>query len=85
MASDPDIRTEAKRLVENLPTGASWDDLMYEIYVRQAVELGLADADAGRTMDHETAVARIRARFAAPRNASAPVDGASHRAPGAHR
>lgn len=63
MAEDHDIRPDALRLVENLTAGASWDDLMYEIYVRQAIERGLADADAGHTVDHETAMARIRARI----------------------
>jgi predicted transcriptional regulator len=32
---------------------------MYEIYVRQAVEEGLADSDAGRVQD----VKAVRARF----------------------
>ena len=31
------IKREAQRLVEQLPEQASWDDLMYEIYVRQAI------------------------------------------------
>ena len=62
MADDRDIRPEARRLVDNLPAGASWDDLMYEIYVRQAIEQGMADVDAGRTIDHDTAMARIRDR-----------------------
>ena len=41
----------------------SWDDLAYEVYVRQSIELGVADAEAGRTVDHETALARVRARI----------------------
>ena len=57
---DHDIRPEAHRLVDSLPASAGWDDLMSEIYVRQAIEGGLADADAGRTVDHETAMSRIR-------------------------
>lgn len=36
----------------------SWDDLMYEIYVRQAVERGIADADAGRVLSHDEAMSR---------------------------
>lgn len=60
---DHDIRPEAHRLVDGLPAGAGWDDLMYEIYVRQAIERGLSDADTGRTVDHETAMARIRERI----------------------
>ena len=55
-----DWKQEAHRLVDQLPSDASWDDLMYEVYVRQAVEAGLADADAGRTMSHEEAVAKLR-------------------------
>jgi hypothetical protein len=54
-----EIKTEAKRLVEELPDGATWDDLMYKIYVRQAVEAGLRDSEAGRTHS----VDEVRARF----------------------
>lgn len=57
-----DLKQEAHRLVDQLPPDASWDDLMYEVYVRQAVEAGLADADAGRSVSHEEAVARLRRR-----------------------
>ena len=63
MADAPDIRPDARRLVDQLPADASWDDLAYEVYVRQSIELGVADADAGRTVDHETALARVRARI----------------------
>ena len=53
------IKQEAYRLVEQLPEHATWDDLMYEIYVRQAVEAGLADSEAERTLD----VKEVRAKF----------------------
>jgi predicted transcriptional regulator len=55
-----DLKTEAHRLVDQLPPDASWDDLMYEVYVRQAVEAGLEDVAAGRTLTHEEALARLR-------------------------
>jgi hypothetical protein len=42
------IKVEAHALVENLPDEASWDDLMQKIYVRQAIESGLADSRAAR-------------------------------------
>ena len=54
-----DIKQEAQRLIEKLPANATWDDLMYEIYVRQAIETGLADSATGRTLD----VNEVRARF----------------------
>lgn len=53
------IKEEAKRLVGKLPKDSPWDDLMHEIYVRQAVESGLADSKAGRTTDVE----QVRKKF----------------------
>jgi hypothetical protein len=46
------IKSAAAQLVRDLPDSASWDDLMYEIFVRQKVEAGLADLKAGRQHDH---------------------------------
>jgi predicted transcriptional regulator len=66
MTDAHDIRPGAKRLIDQLPAGASWDDVAYEVYVRQAIEQGIVDADAGRTVDHETALARARARIRRP-------------------
>jgi hypothetical protein len=53
------IKQEARRLVEQLSEDATWDDLMHEIYVRQAIEAGLRDSQAGRTLD----VKEVRAKF----------------------
>jgi predicted transcriptional regulator len=53
------IKQEAHRLIEKLPENATWDDIMYEIYVRQAIDAGLADSQAGRTLD----VKEVRAKF----------------------
>jgi len=57
--SSTNVKQEAHRLVDNLPENATWDDLMYEIYVRQAIEAGLADSEAGRTLD----IKEVRAKF----------------------
>lgn len=53
------VKNEAQKLIEQLPDDASWDDLMYEVYVRQAIEAGLRDSNAGKTQ----AVQEIRAKF----------------------
>ena len=45
------MKEQAHRLVENLEEDATWDDLMYQIYVRQAVDAGLEDSQTGRTID----------------------------------
>ena len=63
MSDAPNIKPEARRLVDNLPDSATWDDLAYEVYVRQSGAAGLADADAGRVLGHDEALARIRARI----------------------
>ncbi len=61
MASN--IKGEARRLIDQLPQDSTWDDPMHKIYVRQAIEAGLADSEAGRTMDVE----EVRARFNLPK------------------
>ena len=53
------VKSEARRLIEELPEDATWEDLMYQIYVRQAIEAGLSDVEAGRTQD----VMEVRASF----------------------
>ena len=47
------VKSEAHRLVEDLPETATWEDLMYRIYVRQAIEAGLEDSRAGRLVPEE--------------------------------
>ena len=56
------VKKEARRLVEGLPEGATWDDVEYEIYVRRAIEAGIADSDAGAV---ET-VAEVRRSYGLP-------------------
>jgi len=56
------IKEEARRLIESLPDDSTWEDLMYQIYVREAVEQGLADAEAGRVTD----VKKVREEFGLP-------------------
>ncbi|HLR06807.1 MAG TPA: hypothetical protein VK117_13405 [Pyrinomonadaceae bacterium] len=56
------VKEEARRLVENLPEDVTWDDLMYQIYVRQTIEAGLADSEADRIIE----VKDVRKRFGLP-------------------
>ena len=49
------IKDEARRLVEQLPDDATWEDLQYQIYFRQAVLVGLLDSQAGRVVPHDEA------------------------------
>ncbi len=56
------VKEEAHKIIDKMPSGATWDDLMHEIYVREVIELGLADSKAGRTKD----VKEIRAKYGLP-------------------
>lgn len=56
------VKEQARELVERLPETATWDDLMEEIYVRQAVERGLRDVEAGRTLTTD----QLRTRLGLP-------------------
>jgi len=53
------LKEEAHRLIDNLPENSTWDDLMYQIYVRLGVEAGLADSKAGNVQT----IKDVRARF----------------------
>jgi hypothetical protein len=56
------IKADAHALVENLSEGASWDDLMKEVYVRQAIESGLSDSRSGRV----ATVQEVREKYGLP-------------------
>ena len=47
------LKEQAIQLVEKLPEQATWEDLMHEIVVRQAIENGLADSVAGKVKSVE--------------------------------
>jgi len=50
------------KLIDRLPPGATWDDLVYQIHVREAIERGLTDSEAGRTLD----ASEVRAKYGLP-------------------
>ena len=52
-----------RELLDRLPDDCSIDDVLYHLYVVQAVERGLADADAGRTIPHEKVVEELRKKW----------------------
>lgn len=54
-----DAKTAARDAIDQLPDDATWDDVMYRLYVRQKIDAGLHDVDNGRTMT----TAEVRRRF----------------------
>ena len=59
VSEHPSIKPEAIRLVEQLPSDATWDDLAYEIRLRQSIEAGLSDCAAGRVIPVEEVRRRL--------------------------
>ncbi len=52
-------KEEAKKLLDIIPDAATWDDIMYEFYVRKKSETSLESAEAGEVVSHE----EVKQRF----------------------
>ncbi len=50
-------------LIDHLPEQVSWDDIMYELYVKQKIQAGLKAAEEGRTISHDEAKKRLLSKF----------------------
>ena len=53
------VKSAVRQLADALPDDATWDDVMYRVYVRQAVDAGLQDVAEGRLVD----VTEVRRQF----------------------
>ena len=60
--AEPMRKEQAHEMVDRMPDGATWDDLMREIYVRETIKRGMADSHASRTKD----VKEVRAKYGLP-------------------
>ena len=54
-----DVRASAREVVDTLPDGSTWDDVIYRMYVRQKIEAGLADAEAGNLISTDEVRKRL--------------------------
>ncbi|MCA9160614.1 MAG: hypothetical protein KDA72_19920 [Planctomycetales bacterium] len=53
------VKSAAKETLESLPDDATWDDVIYRMYVRQKIEAGLADAEAGNLISTDEVRRRL--------------------------
>ena len=53
------VKEDAVNLIRSLPDNCSWDDIIYEMYVKKKIEEGLKAADEGRVISHE----EVKKRF----------------------
>jgi len=49
----------AIQIINQVSDQASWDEIMYEFYVKQKIEKGLKAVEDGRTVSHEEAKRRL--------------------------
>jgi len=62
------VKEAAIDLVTKLPNECTWDQVLYEIYVRRRIEAGLKDEAEGRLIPHEKVFARYaKKKTAKPR------------------
>ncbi len=56
------VKDEAKKLIEALPESATWDDVMYEFYVKKKLAQAMKEADQGDILPHETAKKQLSSK-----------------------
>jgi predicted transcriptional regulator len=47
------VKEEAIKLIDGLPEETSWDDIIYQVYVRKKIEKGIEAAEHGRVVAHD--------------------------------
>lgn len=52
-------KQEVLHILDTLPSDATFEEIQYRIYVRQAIERGLHDVDEGRTLSHAEVEQRL--------------------------
>jgi predicted transcriptional regulator len=55
----PTVKKQALEMMKKLPKQSTWDDIMYEIYVRKKIETGIQAADEGKVVPHDA----VKKRF----------------------
>ena len=58
----PGEKEDARRLLDQLPAYATWDDLMREIYLREAIARGLEESRS----DKVTEVGEVKTKYGLP-------------------
>lgn len=53
------LKDEAKKLIDQLPEETTWDDIMYEFYVRKKIENALTAVEEGKVVSHEEVRKRL--------------------------
>lgn len=52
-------KDDARKIIDNLSEQATWDDIMYQFYVKKKITSSLEAAEEGRIMTHEDVRKRV--------------------------
>ena len=64
LSEDPvTTKEKVQALLARLPDDCSLEDVLYHLYVIQAIDRGLADAEAGRTISQEEVAEEMRRKW----------------------
>jgi len=58
-----ETKETVRALLDRLPDDCSLDDVLYHLYVIQAIAEGRADSKAGRTMSHQEFAEALRRKW----------------------
>jgi predicted transcriptional regulator len=64
------VKEEARKIIDAIPDNATWDDIMYEFYVRQKLETAIEEADRGNVVPHEDVKKRFLKQLSPQNNSS---------------
>jgi predicted transcriptional regulator len=53
------VKEEYIQLIRSLPDTVTWDDILYEMYVKLKIRRGMQDIEEGRTYSHEEVMKRF--------------------------
>jgi len=53
------IKEEARKIIDNMPEQATWDDIMYQFYVKKKIMVSLKAAEDGNIISHEDVKKRL--------------------------
>ena len=52
-------KESARQAIDRLPDRATWEDIMYELYVKQKIDAGIEAVAEGRAVPHEEMKRRL--------------------------
>ncbi len=58
-----ETKETVRALLDRLPDDCSLEDVLYHLYVIQAIAEGRADSKAGRTMSHQEVAEALRRKW----------------------